>query len=170
MSTPSTRLSPVGQVIENYSGSLDDIIFTDLKPIEIRVTIGDDKYVLVEASGAAACEWQNSLLRGTRLGPDGRPESLDGMADAEPKLVSLCLFRILSDGPQIGGRVPVALTTIKGWPGRVQRLLYKKAREISQLDDEDTEESLTRRIAELQLKLDKIKAVHPETNGSVAKN
>ncbi len=108
----------------------------DLTLVEIDVTIGAVKYILREASGKAACLYRNAMFSHTALGPEGNPVSFKGMADIEPLLVSLCLFRA-------EGNVPITIEAVREWPSRILTSLYDKAKEISNLaEDEDTTESL----------------------------
>jgi len=60
-------------------------------------------------------------------------------------LVSLCLFD--SSGAN------VALTTIRSWPGRLVKKLFDKAKQISELDQQD-EETLTKQLEALTKQLD----------------
>lgn len=107
----------------------DALDFNDLSPIEVPVSIDGRSYILREATGDAACRYRNALLACTQLGPEGKPSSVKGMADAEPLLVSLCLF-------DDAGK-PVSGPTIRKWPARVLKALFDKATEISQLGEEE---------------------------------
>jgi hypothetical protein len=113
---------------------MEEMCFETLAPVEVPVKIGSGRYVLREASGDAACRYQNAVLKTTKLGPDGRPTDINGLADCEPLLVSLCLFEIVhttdSDPPKYR---PVPLSVIRSWPNRIQRALFRRAQEISGL-------------------------------------
>ena len=63
----------------------------DLTLATIPVYIGGRDYVIKEATADVAARWRNSLLNATRLGPDGKPISMENLADSEPFLGSLCL-------------------------------------------------------------------------------
>lgn len=104
----------------------------DLQPRQIEVQIGDKSYVLKEASEDAAAKYQNALFRSTTLGPDMKPVKVDGLADIEPLLVSLCLY----DGE--GNLVP--LDVIRSWPARIVKKLYQWVRENSDLEGGEGEE------------------------------
>ncbi len=123
--------------------------FDDLTLIEVPVKIQGKKYVLREASGDAACKWRNMLLKSTKLGPDGRPTSIDGMADSDPYLVSLCLFEVTDKGDKA-----VPLHTIRAWPNRVQKDLCERAKAISCLEEQqDTKEALVEKMDRLKEQL-----------------
>ncbi len=116
----------------------------DLTLVEIDVTIGSVKYILREASGKAACIYRNAMFGHTTLGPEGNPVSFRGIADIEPLLVSLCLFKA-------EGNTPVTIEVVREWPSRILTSLYDKAKEISNLaEDEDTEESLVKEQKSLE--------------------
>ena len=103
----------------------------DISLAEVNFKIGDNEFILKEASGEAACAYRNAILRSTELGPDGRPSKLSNLADTEPLLVSLCLFNI--DGRRI------SVNDVKKWPNRIVKKLFDKAKEISELGEEAPE-------------------------------
>lgn len=112
----------------------EELNFNDLKLIEVPVTIEGKKYTLRETDGEASVTYDNALLDSGVLGPDGKTTRYLGLANRQPLLVSLCLF------DESGERVPEAV--VRSWPGRVQKRLFAKAREISRLDDEDNLDAL----------------------------
>lgn len=134
----------------------------DLKPVEVSVKIGEQRYVLREASEEASRQWNNAKLRAARMNADGKTTSIDGLADCEPLLVSLCLC--LTD-PKTGeirldrqlNPVTVTQATVLGWPARVVKSLYEKALAISNLDGKDTPEALEAEIAKLTERLEKLR-------------
>lgn len=127
----------------------------DLEPHVEPVTIGGVDYFLKEASGDAACKWKNTIMKSTKIGPDGKPVGIDGLADSEPILVSLCLVEADKDGSP--SKRHVSVSTIRSWPARIQTALFEKAKEISGLNDEETEEVLEKRLQETEAKLLKLK-------------
>lgn len=139
----------------------DPFDFDDLAPIEIPVRIAGVAYILREASEAAACKWRNHQLKATRMA-DGKVTGMDGMADAEPLLVSLCLCQTNPDGtlkldPQRNpANVPLAL--VLSWPARIVKPLFEKAKEISDLTEKETADALEKRLLETREKLDKLRA------------
>lgn len=127
---------------------MDEISFDDLTLREVPVRLGGTRYLLREASGGAACGYRNAVLRATKLGPDGKPASFEGLADAEPVLVAGCLFEETPAGPR-----PVPLATVRGWPAKVVKRLFLEAQKLSELDERQTAEELQARIAEDQARL-----------------
>ena len=145
----------------------------DLKPVEVPVKIGEQRYVLREASEEAARQWNNAKLRAARMNADGKTTSIDGLADAEPLLVSLCLCMM---DPKTGetrtdrnlNPVTVSQATVLSWPARVVKPLYEKALAISNLDGKDTPEALETEIANLQERLAKLRGEDYSKNSPAA--
>lgn len=136
----------------------------DLEPVVILVTIAGKKYRLHEASGGAVCAFRNAMFANTKLSPEGKPETFGTMADADPVLVSKCLYEILPDGKSEG---PVHVNQIRAWPNAILRKLSAKVKEISDLGDEETVEVLEKRIADDTAKLERLRAAaaNPTGNG-----
>src|SRR4051812_878860 len=91
--------------------------FDSLEPIEVPVRLGSKSYVLREPSEDIACKYRNALLKATKLGSDGKPTSLEGLADIEPQLVSWCLFEVTNPGGDDQAKLvkPVPVSVIRGW-------------------------------------------------------
>lgn len=132
----------------------DAMNFDDPTLREVPVKIGDKRFVLREASGDAACKWRNSILKATKL-VDGKPASMDGLADGEPYLVSLCLFELNADGLELR---PVPLHVVRSWPARVQKALFERVKSMSDLDDAEDAGALEKTIADAQEKLSRIRS------------
>jgi hypothetical protein len=124
---------------------MDSLRFEDITPIEVPVHIHGVDYVLRETSGEAAVKYNDARLACNEY-QDGKLVRVHGLADLEPLLVSLCLFT------QEGSLV--SKTTILGWPARVQKALYDKAREISGMNE--TPQSLRKQIELLQRQLTEV--------------
>lgn len=115
------------------------IDFGSLKVIEVPMILGGDNYVLCEADGNAGCAYRNALLSSADLtfeGTKGKVGKVHNLASVEPLLVSMCLFKVGSDGT----RKPVPEKVIRTWPARIVKKLYDKAKEISELDETKEEE------------------------------
>lgn len=134
--------------------------FDDLSVIEIPVKIKGKRYVLREASGDAAGRYRSASLHGVEIshGEDGERtiRKIESIADVEPLLISRCLYKadgdgvvpLLADGePDPNGLVP--METIKRWPAKVQKRLFEKAKEISELDEREDLDSLKKQHARL---------------------
>lgn len=105
--------------------------FDDLAPQSVAVTIKGQKYVLREATEEAARQYRNAQYRSMKMGPDGKPSSLDGMADTGSILVSGCLFAVTATGES-----PVPLTAVRLWPARIVGPLFERAKFLSNLDQD----------------------------------
>lgn len=131
--------------------------FSAIKVRKIPVTVGKKEFVLYEASGEAAVRYRNAVIRCSTFGPEGKLERADNIASTELLLVQMCLRT------KAGHAVPDK--TIKGWPNRVFKAIFRKAAEISELtaDEEGLPELLKQReeldekIAELEEKGDPAK-------------
>lgn len=98
--------------------------------IEIPVTGPDGKsYILKEATGKAANAYRNRALESTEF-QNGRPVSVKGLASLESFLISMCLFDEKNK--------PVPQSVIESWPARVQKKLFEKVKEISDLGEQAT--------------------------------
>jgi hypothetical protein len=126
----------------------DELEF-DIETKEVSIKIGGKEHIVREATGAVAAAYRNSMLRGARLGPDGKSMHMEGGAEAEHVLVQGCLF------DKSGRRYTLA--TIASWPNRVIKPIFKIAHEISDLKEADTEEGLERQLKDTQEKLDKMR-------------
>lgn len=148
-----------------------ELNFDDLAPVEVRVSIRHEPYVLTEASGDAAVKYRNAAMGGAKM-LDGKVVGVSGVADVEPLLVALCLTKIvpLKDGGE--DRRPVSVNTVRSWPVRVQKALFNKVKEISEgLEEKETEDTLRKRLADTQAKLDELLAAgegDPAKNGTAA--
>jgi len=133
----------------NYDESIEEV--------EIPVTWKGRQYFLREATGEAHAIYQNALMASTSMSADGSVRKITGLADAEPLLVSQCLYD--------AGDKQVSLLIIKKWPARIVSSLYEKAKEISEIDKEDSLEVLTKKRDRLnQLIEEKTKDKDPAKN------
>jgi hypothetical protein len=141
-----------------------DLIFDTIDLQEVPVQIAGKHYTLREANGEAARRYRNALLRSAKLGPDGKPVSLDGMADAEMILVNECLI------DKSGRKTPIQV--LGSWPASVVKRLFNKVYSISDLreGEEDTIEGLRKRKERLEKELAETKAklakLQPEESAS----
>lgn len=107
----------------------DEFDFSDLEVVEIPVTAPDkSKYLLKVASGAAAAQFRNERTKCFSYTSSGQVSKVEGLADIEPLLVSLCLFTAEDNKP-------VSKFLVKSWPSPMVKKLYGKAIEISSLDE-----------------------------------
>jgi hypothetical protein len=137
----------------------------DAEPVQVDVVIQKRHYVLREADGESAVKYRNASMRAARMS-DGKVVGVEGAADCEPLLVSLCLYQVDPNTGQIrytregdpDKRYLVPLHLIKRWPSRIQRRLFDKVKEISDLGERpETEEQLVKEIGRLQRRLKKLR-------------
>lgn len=123
--------------------------------IEKSVEIDGDQYVLREASGKTAVDYQNLALNGVTFGADGKPTRMVGQASVQILLVGQCLYAILPSGDV--AKNPVGEKWVEATlPAKVLKALFKEAKEISALGEEQTEESIQAEITKLQDQLIKM--------------
>lgn len=103
--------------------------FSAVEPIKIPVKIGTNEYLLQEASEDAAARYRNKLAQGMRYS-EGTLSRIDSIADADPLLLSCCLY-----SPADKACVPLKI--ILQWPSRIVRPLVEKLKQISDLDTEE---------------------------------
>jgi len=116
------------------------IIYESVDLIKIPVTLAGVQYFLQEASGDTAVKYRNAAVNCTKF-KGGKPDSIANIGDIEPLLVSLCLT------DEKGTRVPEK--TIRSWPARLQKELFTRIKEISDLgEDEDSIEELEKKLTE----------------------
>lgn len=128
----------------------EELVFDSLEPAVAPVKLAGKAYVMVEASEAAAAKYRNFAARQVKYTPEGKLAGVGDVADAQALLVSLCLF-------EAEGRVPVPVQIVRGWPARVVGPLFEAAKRMGGIDQE-TEESLGKRIAADQARLAELKA------------
>lgn len=104
----------------------EPIDFDTIEEIQIPVKIKGKNYTLREATGDVASDYINARYKRVTYSADGRSRKLGDMGDLQPLLVSGCLYD--EDGEQVDEDL------IRSWPARVQRTLFERATEISQID------------------------------------
>jgi hypothetical protein len=135
-----------------------ELDLNDITPIVIPFDYQGTAYVLKEANGDAATKYQNHNVMHTKIKEDGKPQAMPGIVDSEPMLVGLCVFTKVEADKGPSGK-PVGEELVRTWPYRLQNKLYLKAKEISEIGQKDTVESLQKEITEAQTKLAKLQAV-----------
>lgn len=137
----------------------------DVKSVEIPITFQNTKYILTDASGDAIAQWRNANIKSTKISPDtGKVISMEGAANGETLLVSLCLYLADENGklpmrdglPDTHKLVPIQI--IRSWTYRVVGKLYETIKRVSELDvADDTIESLEKEKKAIEEKISKKK-------------
>lgn len=165
---------------------LAELSFTDLERAKVPITIGTDKYWMLEASVSDSNKFKGEMTKQIRFA-DGKPFSMGNPSGAEAVLLASCLFTAEEDGSKHGKlrlnnegdpnpNYLVPEKKILRWGQRIFKPIVKRLRLISDLDEkeDDTEEGLVKRITELQASLDRIKEAknngEDETPETPAKN
>lgn len=109
------------------SEQLDLSDIGDLSPRQLEFAHQGVDYVLQEASADAAIKWQNAKMSCYKYSPEtGNRVGVERLADTEAMLVAACLTT-KADGK------PVAISTVRSWPNRLQSKLFKETLRISDL-------------------------------------
>lgn len=128
-------IEPTGPNLEPMEFKLERLV-VPVKLIDPETNKADN-YELREATGADATKFRDFIVQRTKLGPNGKPQSMGAIAGSEPMLVSMCLFY-----GDTNKNVPE--NVVRKWPARIQKELFQRAKEISGLkeelegDDEDS--------------------------------
>ncbi len=137
--------------------------FSDLKPIEDRIPIGDSTYILREGSHGTVKAFRATMTSNIKYGPNGRATSIDGKAlGAESQVVGNSLFLIRKDkdnGSEIVSKQPIGQEFITNLPNRVQEALFERFKDLTPTlysNKPDTMESIKEQIAKLQARLEKL--------------
>jgi len=107
---------------------MESFDFSDLTIKEVPVVFPDGKhYTLREANGKAATDHRNAIMASTIFGPDGKVVGIKSLASVEAAFIAACLW----DDKE---RNPTA-AYIQTWPARVQKQLYEKAKDLSDMNE-----------------------------------
>ncbi len=132
-----------------------EIVFDSPLPVEVPISFRGSKYLLVEASGEVACRYRNAILAASKLSRDGKTVSINGLADTQLLLISLCLF-------EAEPRKAVKLDELKKWPAKFLEVLFTRAKAISGIDSKETKEKLLAEKAKLDKKLARLEGNRDE--------
>ncbi len=121
----------------------------------IDVTIDEEKYVLVEASGATGVAFQNAIVGGITYGENGKPQTLNGQASTQILLVGESLYKVNPDTGK-AFKTPVGHKWVSDTlSSRILKELFEAAKELSSIGEDETDEAMQKQIDALQAKLDK---------------
>jgi len=137
--------------------------FADLRPASVPVNniprAPNRKFVLKEASTEAARRYRNAAMKAAKM-QDAKVVGVEGLADADPLLVSLCLFEI-NDKVTVNGQPQLVATSpqlVASLEHRVTKRLAEWVRFHSDLKEEpQTEEALEKEIGKLNERLAKLR-------------
>ena len=109
----------------------DEFDFKDITPATKDVkNLGGRSYTLHEASTDAATRYKNKQFESANY-EDGKLKRIEGRADSEPLLLSLCIT--YADGDEKGQLVP--LKVVRQWPERITKPMIEWVKDHSDLDD-----------------------------------
>lgn len=133
---------------------MQEFDFSGLSIIEIPVISPENEnYILREADGGAAVRFTDERARCVQF-EDGGMSGVEGPGKLPILLLSLCLFETDDHGDILLNK-PVNPNIIKCWPDRVIQQLFDKAKEISEIEQDDLP-ALRKQYKELGEKLAKM--------------
>lgn len=122
------------------------LVFDNIDLREVPVTIAGQAYVLKAADGDVACQYKNMAASLYRLNQDTKETVIKGAGDLEPFLVSLCLYKVISESE----KQKVHITHVKKLPPPVIKKLFDTAKKIGGLDEDVSLEALKKQKAEIE--------------------
>lgn len=145
----------------------DALRFDDLMPKELPVWLGGRPYALREASESAAVAYRNVITSGVKI-VDGQVSGVGNIAEAQPVLLSQCLYRAEQEGRQ--GKVPldamgnadfrhlVPMSWVKGLPAHIVKQLFDTVKEMSPglVEEEESADVIRKRIKKDSERLEKL--------------
>lgn len=145
--------------------------FDDLEIRTIPVKYQRRKFILREADGGSVVAYRNKMTSAAKLTADGKMAEVKNIADAEPYLVSLCLFELneVNRGEETKVReVPVTLDFVRSLPNKMMAQLYKWIKDNSDMTtEEETEATLQKDLERIQGKLANLKKVEDERKNAL---
>ena len=140
----------------------------DLSLVEIPVTITKrdgtkKKCILREASEDTVCQYNNARTDCVRYGKEGNISGSHNIHDITPMLVALCMVELEegADGSIVQEK-QIQITEVRTWRHSVVESLFKKAKEISAIDD-DSKDSLLKQRADIDEQLKNIEESEEKT-------
>lgn len=110
---------------------MESLDYSNLTIKEIPVTLPDgSKWLLREADGKTATAHRNAIMEATQFGPDGKVVGIKNLASVEARFVAGCLW---SDAEK---PINIHIAMVEKLPARIQKQLYEKAQELSDMGEE----------------------------------
>lgn len=161
---------PLG--LEEGDFDSEEFSYDSIEPRKKRVRIGNKKYILMEASAEAGAKYKSMAARSARM-EDGKVVGVDNIGEIEPHLVSMCLAETTEDGKikmrTIGSEqkpVTVLLARVNRIPNNIVTEMFEWIKTVSKLGDDDTEESIEKRIKSDTEKLAKLRETRKAREGN----
>lgn len=127
----------------------DRIDFGELD-IEIPFSVKDEEYLLIEASGETAKRYQNKTVAGAKM-VDGKVTTTF-ISAADAQFILLTGSIVTSEKRDF-----LKEELIRSWPHKITKRLFKEAKRISEINENDDLDSLVKQREELDERIAKIK-------------
>lgn len=148
----SSSVSPPGETTD------EDVDLGTLERRSKRFRIDGKWYIAREATEDQVIRYKNDLARYPKLA-DGEIASMGAINDAEPFLVHLCLYEKVGENEERERNVPIPI--VRGWLARIVQPIIKWLREVSGLEEDETEAGLTKQQKRVEKKLAKLREGKP---------
>lgn len=137
-----------------------------LKRKEEPVQIGDQNFVLRQAMAGDIIAYKNFMSRAMKVDPSKKTAQMEGYYDSEVFLICTCLVEITDKGEKL-----VSGNWVKKLPQDIHEALFNRAKELSGIDQEFTEEELLDQKRDIDDRLATLrKANKSQTNGFLLGN
>lgn len=149
--------------------------FDDEALTEVIVKIGSARYILQEANGDIVVQHRNAVLAYTKYNEKGSIASISGIASAEPLLISKCLYTTVPvdkdqpDGPVVKGAL-AGLAFVNNLRHRTMKKIFNRLKEISDMNEEETVESLEKQREELTQRISELKGAEEKAKNEQGGN
>ena len=132
-------------------------IYDDLSPQVFEFSYRGAEYVLREPSESAALAFRQAQLKNAKMVDGKVTTDIERIYDSQSLLVTNCVFvkAKTKDGTEV--EQPAKIDVIRGFPARVVKDLFDKAREMGGLNEDDTEDGLVKQINGLETRLQKLR-------------
>ena len=133
---------------------ISPLVFESVERLSVPVKIGDQDYILYEASTEAAVMFRNRSASKVRL-ENGKVAGISDVASVEPFLVGMCLHEVSKEG--IPSEKPITEAAARKFKYSIVKKIYETAVRISELDESDSLEVLIKQRDDLNERIQKLK-------------
>ena len=141
------------------------LVFGDdqLRRKEEPVQIGDRSFILRQGMGGDIIAYKNFMSKAMKVDPTKKSATMEGFYDSEVFLICRCLSEITDKGEK-----KVSPEYVKMLPQPVHEAILERAKELSGLIEEDTEEDLLEQKRDIEDRLERLRRSNQHTtNGEM---
>lgn len=131
--------------------------FDDLSPQAFEFHYRGHDYVLKEPSESAALAFRQAQLKNAKMVDGKVTTDIERIYDSQSLLVASCTFLKTKDKEGKEVEQPAKVEVVRGFSSKVVRDLFDRAREMGGLNEDDSEEGLTKQISALETRLQRLR-------------